>query len=139
MRPRGAGNGTLPLAGLLRRDERVHAQPVETFNRLCRVVTGVGGHLFGHCADVVYGFLHHRHRLLLVRSLVCGVSRHDHLVGTIHHRLTVVSLQEVPSARRRHDVRLRIGEVVLGLAVGNPLMALARGLSLLRSHLSFSL
>ena len=67
----GARAAHSAVAGPLRRDERVHAQP----DRLCRVVACVGGHLFGHCADVVDGLLHHRHRLLLVRSLVGGLSR----------------------------------------------------------------
>ena len=136
MRPRGAGGTTRAVAVPLRCDERVHAQPVETFDRLCRVITCVGGYLFGHCADVVYGLLHHRHRLLLVRTLVGGLSRHDYLVAAVHHRLTVVSLHEVPSARRRHDTRLRIGEVALGFVLRHPRMALARSLGLLRSRLS---
>ena len=40
----------------------------------------------------------------------------------IHHRLAVVSLQEVPSTRPRHDAGLWVGEVALGLVFGNARM-----------------
>ena len=63
--------------------------------------------------------LHHRRSLLLIRSLVGGPRRHDHLVSAVHHRLTVVRLQEVLASRCGDDARLGIGEVTLGLVVGH--------------------
>ena len=84
------------VAGLLRRDVGVHAQGLEVVDCLCRVIASIGGNFPGDCTDVVDGLLHHRRSLLLVRGLVGGPSRHDHLVGVVNHRLTVVRLQEVP-------------------------------------------
>ena len=43
--------------------------------------------------------------------------RHDDLVGVVNHRLTVVRLLEVPSARPGHDAGFSIGEVALGLVI----------------------
>ena len=84
------------MAGLLRCDVGVHAQGLEVVDCLCRVIASIGGYFLWYCADVVDGLLHHRRSLLLVRGLVGGPSRHDHLVGVVNHRLTVIRLQEVP-------------------------------------------
>ena len=116
----GRGWHNPAVAGLLRRDERVHAQSIELADCLCRVIASIGGYFPGDCADVVDGLLHHRRSLLLIRSLVGGPRRHDHLVSAVHHRLAVVRLQEVLSSRRGDDARLGIGEVTLGLVVGHP-------------------
>ena len=95
------------VAGLLRRDERVHAQSIKLVDCLRRVIASISGYFPGDCADVVDGLLHHRRSLLLIRSLVGGPRRHDHLVSAVHHRLTVVRLQEVLSSRCGDDARLR--------------------------------
>ena len=47
----------------------------------------------------------------------------------VNHRLTVVRLQEVPTARSWHDAGLGIGEVALSLVLGHPGMLLAFRLS----------
>ena len=95
----GRGCHNPAVAGLLRRDERVHAQSIELADCLCRVIASIGGYFPGDCADVVDGLLHHHRSLLLIRSLVGGPRRHDHLVSAVHHRLAVVRLQEVLSSR----------------------------------------
>ena len=120
MRPRGCGWHNPAVAGLLRRDERVHAQSIKLVDCLRRVIASIGGYFPGDCTDVADGLLHHRRSLLLIRSLVSGPRRHDHLVSAVHHRLTVVRLQEVLSSRCGHDARLGIGEATLGLVVGHP-------------------
>ena len=75
----GARVANPAVAGLLRRDERVHAQSIELVDCLCRVIASIGGYFPGDCTDVVDGLLHHRRSLLLIRSLVGGPRRHDHL------------------------------------------------------------
>ena len=137
MRPRGAGGTTRPWRGLLRRDERVHSQSIKLVDCLCRVIASIGGYFPGDCTDVVDGLLHHRRSLLLIRSLVGGPRRHDHLVSAVHHRLTVVRLQEVLSSRCGHDARLGIGEVTLGLVVGHPRVLTTLGLFASRLRLGF--
>ena len=117
---------------MIRCDEWVHAQDMELVNYLCRVVTGIGGNFPGDYTGVGDGLLDHDHGLPLVRGLVGGPRRHDHLVGTVHHRLTVVGLLEVPTARSWHDAGLGSGEVALGLVVRHPGMLLAFGLGLFR-------
>ena len=87
------------MAGFLRGDERVRSQGVEFLNRLGRVVSGVGGDLPGDRAHVAGGLHHHGHGLLLVRRLVGGSGRHNHLVFAVHHRLAVVGLLEVLTSR----------------------------------------
>ena len=126
------------MAGLLRRDERVHAQSIKLVDCLCRVIASVGGYFPGHDAGVANGFLHHDHGLLLVRGLVGGPRRHDHLVGVVNHRLTVVRPLEVPTARRWHDAGLGIGEVALGLVVGHPWVLTTFGLGLFCSRLGLA-
>ena len=80
----GRGWHNPAVAGLLRRDERVHAQSIKLVDCLCRVIASIGGYFPGDCTDVVDGLLHHRRRLLLIRSLVGGPRRH---VSAVHHRL----------------------------------------------------
>ena len=124
----GRGWHNPAVAGLLRRDERVHAQSIELVDCLCRVIASIGGYFPRDSTDVVDGLLHHRRSLLLIRSLVGGPRRHDHLVSAVHHRLTVVRLQEVLSSRCGDDARLAIGEVTLGLVVGHPRVITTFGL-----------
>ena len=131
----GRGWHNSAVAGLLRRDERVHAQSIKLVDCLRRVIASIGGYFPGDCTDVVDGLLHHRCSLLLIRSLVGGPRRHDHLVSAVHHRLTVVRLQEVLSSRCGDDARLGIGEVTLGLVVGHPRVLTTFGLGLFGSRL----
>ena len=131
----GRGWHNPAVAGLLRRDERVHAQSIKLVDCLRRVIASIGGYFPGDCTDVVDGLLHHRRSLLLIRSLVGGPRRHDHLVSAVHHRLTVVRLQEVLSSRCGDDARLGIGEVTLGLVVGHPRVLTTFGLGLFGSRL----
>ena len=53
----GRGWHNPAVAGLLRRDERVHAQSIELADCLCRVIASIGGYFPGDCADVVDGLL----------------------------------------------------------------------------------
>ena len=129
------GRNHSAVAGLLRRDEGVHAQTIQVVNRLRRVVTGRGGYLPRHRAGVGDGFLNHDHGLLLVRRHIGGTGRHDHLMRVVHHRLTVVGLLEVLPSRCGHDARLGIGEVALGLVVGHPQVLTTFGLDLFGSRL----
>ena len=62
----GRGWHNPAVAGLLRRDERVHAQSIELVDCLCRVLASIGGYFPGDCTDVVDGLLHHRRSLLLI-------------------------------------------------------------------------
>ena len=114
---------------------RNHSQVAEPFNRLRRVVTGIGGYFLWYCAGVADGFLNHAYGLLFVRGLAGGAGRHDDLAGMVHHRLTVVGLQEVPATRRGHDAGLSVGEVALGLVVGHPWVLAIFGLGLFRRRL----
>ena len=50
---RGWHNPT--VAGLLRRDERVHAQSIKLVDCLCRVIASIFGYFPGDCTDVVDG------------------------------------------------------------------------------------
>ena len=49
----GRGWHNPAVAGLLRRDERVHAQSIELVDCLCRVIASIGGYFPGDCTDVV--------------------------------------------------------------------------------------
>ena len=100
--PRGAGSGLVPWR-VFSAAMKGSTPPAEFLDLLGRVVASVGGHFPGDCAHVVDGLLRHGHRLALVRGLVSGPGCHDHLVSTVHHRLAVVGLLEVPPAGAGHD------------------------------------
>ena len=113
------------VASLFRCDELVHAQGADLFNRLRRVVTGVGGYFLGYCAGVADGFLNHDHGLPFVRRLVGGPGRHDDLVGVVNHRtwqLYTCRKSRPPGAGMMRDSAS--GEVALGLVVRHPRVSL---------------
>ena len=92
----GSRRRYMAVPGAVRRYERVDAPGVQSLHFPRRVVARIGGNLPGNCPDVADGLLQHGHGLPLVRRLVGGPGRHDHLVGAIHHRLAVAGLLEVP-------------------------------------------
>ena len=72
----GRGWHNPAVAGLLRRDERVHAQSIELVDCLCRVIASIGGYFPGDCTDVVSSGPHHQDSgEAKIRESTAGVSR----------------------------------------------------------------
>ena len=87
------------VAGLLRRNEPVHAQGLKVGNRPGRVLTG-GGYLPGPFAGVADGLLNHDHGLPFGRGQIGGPRRHDHLVSAVHLERRLDGLSDEPRSGR---------------------------------------
>ena len=119
------------VARLVVGNEWVDPQFAKLVHGLGRVVACVGGHLPRHGSEVVDGLPQHGHGLLFVRALGGGPAVHKHMGSAVHHRLAVVRLLKVLSARHGHDAGLGISEVALGLVRR---VSLLRGGLCLRFH-----
>ena len=105
----GSRRRYMAVPGPVRRYERVDAPGVQSLHFPRRVVARIGGNLPGNCPDVADGLLQHGHGLPLVRRLVGGPGRHDHLVGAVHHRPAVAGLlEQIP--QRRQVVLAEVGD-----------------------------
>ena len=85
------------VAGFLRRDERIRAQRVEIVNCLGPVVASVGGYFPRDHTGVADGPPPWPPPAAGPRSGWWPERCHNHLVRAVHHPLTVVGLDEIPT------------------------------------------